>query len=1056
MKKITKLSLALASVCVMAGCGGDDPAPQTTKPDVCADIDCGGNGMCVTAGGVAACLCNSGYDSSKADDGTPICAKREEGSKDPCEGITCADHGMCLVNGGTGVCLCDSGYERASEGGKSTCKKIESTTPDPGKPDFCAGIDCGGNGACVTVSSGAACMCNEGFQASYENGKPTCVERGTAKDVCEDVECGDHGTCVASAKGGVCLCDTGYEVGTSGKCEESKVIEPPPTTNACASISCGGKDKGSCIETSDGAACWCNDGYVSLKKDGKVECVSKDSPDLPPTACDNVDCSGKGSCIVTNNDTAYCLCDAGYTQSEATQCVENPNSICSSIDCTSNGACVENGGKAYCLCAYGYEQTINDGKPTCTIKDVPPVQEDACANETCNGHGTCLTTNGNVAFCLCSNGYHLDGDSKTNCVEDEVVVPNNPCEDQTCDGHGKCLPVSEEEGYCLCDSGYVNDGALKCVEKSGSDANKVCAEKNVDCGGHGSCLETVAGTAYCVCENGYHAKITEDETVYTCVANNEVDPCKDQKCSYHGTCKVKDGVAICECFSGYKNESNLVCVWESEGSGGNANGGEKKDPWGLVWDKNVRDALTHEKAAKMCKSLNGRLPTPTEIYRNNHSSGAKGVGTEDETTPLWTSYNLWDDQCETMVVADGSLSSAVRTTKLGYRCVWDPEPRPITLRGVNCNGNKDDKEQCVQVDANYVTYTVDARDRMEQYWFQAAEECRAMGGRLPSVAELNDIIWAGAPNGSNQYLWTSEGGNNSTLRPVRARWSGVQNSNYAMQNNVANGLWNTKSRFRCISEQVELDNDNQPIFPQKKVETAFKVDPLLYIDEAPRSAANWWDAGHTCMNDGGHLATADELSAAIRAGLQSKTTNWILTSNLTWERVNLVLKWDTDFVVPYWNINGNLTQVATNAAYQYYCAYRPNREFDSEVIDQIEEKVAKEEIFKTKSVATHYVLNKNVDSTGKNMFVDSYNSTARGMLLPTAHELAFAIKKGLPGGSGNWITTSSVWATDYNLGLQLLWWKGTGVASYNAYGQCSYTGWNGTYGYRSYISSVIR
>ena len=219
MKRITKLSLAIAGLCMVYGCDSDEPNVSTGKPtvDICEGIDCGGNGMCVTSGSNAACLCNSGFDFTKSEDGTPTCTKRDADAKDPCEGIDCAGKGICMANGSIGLCLCDSGYERASEDGKSTCKKVETTTPDPGKTDFCDGITCGGNGACVTVSSGAACMCNDGYQASYSNGQPTCVERGSAKDVCEDVDCGDYGTCVASAKGGVCLCDSGYEVGTSGK-----------------------------------------------------------------------------------------------------------------------------------------------------------------------------------------------------------------------------------------------------------------------------------------------------------------------------------------------------------------------------------------------------------------------------------------------------------------------------------------------------------------------------------------------------------------------------------------------------------------------------------------------------------------------------------------------------------------------------------------------------------------------------------------------------------------------------------------------------------------------
>ena len=143
-------------------------------------------------------------------------------------------------------------------------------------------------------------------------------------------------------------------------------------------------------------------------------------------------------------------------------------------------------------------------------------------------------------------------------------------------------------------------------------------------------------------------------------------------------------------------------------------------------------------------------------------------------------------------------------------------------------------------------------------------------------------------------------------------------------------------------------------------------------------------------------------------------------------------------------------------SYPYYCVYRPNREFDSEIIDQIEEKVSKEEIFKTKSVATHYVLNKSLDSTGKTLFVDSYNSTARGMLLPTMHELTFVIRKGLAGGTNSWITTSSAWSSNSGTGHNLMRWNGTGAASYVPNSNYTYTYYNSNYNYRSYISTVIR
>ena len=799
---------------------------------------------------------------------------------------------------------------------------------------------------------------------------------------------------------------------------------PQTKSDPCEKITCEGHGK--CVATDTTISCECDDGYIEEKTlDGTPVCIKDDTSD----PCGAVDC-GHGTCSVSDGN-ATCTCNDGFeldSSGSTPTCKEagTQGNPCNGKDCGEHGTCSASDGNTTCQCESGY-QIGESGKCEAAVTV-------SCEDVNC-GNGTCVDADGQ-AQCECESGNkQVIYDGKPTCVPDSA--PQNSCDNIDCGGHGTCNIV-EENAICSCEDGYKNNGNLDCIEASTS------ACQNIDCGGHGTCSES-DGSASCTCEDGYEA--ADDNGTPTCHKASTL--CDNVDCSGHGTCHVDGEKAVCTCDNGYENQSDTVCVEKSAVQG---NGGEIKDGWGLMWDKANRDAASHKEAADTCNAAGARLPTPTEIYRN---AGEGDLWTGTEEYNIWSSFNSLNDQMEAIHVADGSMVNVARTDKLAYRCVWDESPRPVTLSGANCNGEKG-KDGCLTVKVNYVTYIMDAADRMQQYWFQAAEECRAAGGRLPSLTELNNIIWSGVA-GSGNYIWTSEGTASSTFSPLIVAWKGEQNNAYDITRNTKTVTSLGKAYFRCISEPVSL-RDGKPTFPQPKAKEGFQVDPLLIIDTRPSEASDYWNAAWDCMDKGGHLASADELSAAIRKGLTSTTTSQILTSSLAGANT-LTIKWDTDFIVPYWNLSGNINNqaIAKSKKLPYFCAYRPNREWNEELLATLEKLAGSGEVFKVENIITHYVMNKANDSEGNGLLKDAMASTYRGMMLPNSYELFYVIKRGLPNGSGKAVWTSSLKTTSPSPIAGTLKWKGDGTMDFDPYGNGVYGTSPGSTknGYRSYISSVI-
>lgn len=141
-------ALHLAAL-LLAGC---QPSPAV---DLCADIDCSGNGTCLLLGDergavTPTCRCDPGYLPSPS--GWLCLAASDPAS--PCAGFGCSSGASCVVSGGKASCVCPDGYTLGSDG--KTCL------------DPCQGQTCSGIGTCQRTTAGALCACPLGYRVTAD------------------------------------------------------------------------------------------------------------------------------------------------------------------------------------------------------------------------------------------------------------------------------------------------------------------------------------------------------------------------------------------------------------------------------------------------------------------------------------------------------------------------------------------------------------------------------------------------------------------------------------------------------------------------------------------------------------------------------------------------------------------------------------------------------------------------------------------------------------------------------------------------------------------------
>jgi len=169
--------------------------------------------------------------------------------------------------------------------------------------------------------------------------------------------------------------------------------------------------------------------------------------------------------------------------------------------------------------------------------------------------GDCL--NGACAVPTCASGYH---DEEGVCVEDQACLEN------TCAGHGVCDDTSGVP-ICTCETEYTGDQCESCASGyQDNDMNSTCLPdcdaSGLDCGLHGNC-DDASGVANCNCNTGWAGQTCRDcaggyhDESGDCVTDTS---CQESTCSSHGTCDDSGGVPVCACEAEYIGEFCDACA----------------------------------------------------------------------------------------------------------------------------------------------------------------------------------------------------------------------------------------------------------------------------------------------------------------------------------------------------------------------------------------------------------------------------------------------------------------------------------------------------------------
>ncbi len=265
--------------------------------------------------------------------------------------------------------------------------------------------------------------------------------------------------------------------------------------------------------------------------------IGKPTSDYTPSnnPCKDVTCGGHGTCKVENN-VAACDCDAPY-HSNGLDCVE-PACVatCGGLDAVST--CSDIAGT--CNCKDGYE---NDGDmfSPCVKK------ADCSACGTTEAVKSCQESSFSPTgiLCTCNEGYKNEtGGDESPCVKD-----NNAPDCSACGAEEAVKECSEWFGslVCQCNDGYKNETG---------DNDSPCVLDCSKCGATEAVKECFLsfGALICSCNDGFENETENNDSM--CIPS---DPCKDVTCGGHGTCKVENNAAVCDCDAPYHSEG-LNCI----------------------------------------------------------------------------------------------------------------------------------------------------------------------------------------------------------------------------------------------------------------------------------------------------------------------------------------------------------------------------------------------------------------------------------------------------------------------------------------------------------------
>jgi len=334
---------------------------------------------------------------------------------------------------------------------------------------------------------------------------------------------------------------------------------------------------------------------------------------------------------------------------------------------------------------------------------------------------------------------------------------------------------------------------------------------------------------------------------------------------------------------------------------------EISDGWGDYWDGVPRTTQTHAVAEKTCVDIGARLPTATELFRNQIKNNTSDLTQSDEyikttktgSEKLWTTIerqNTTDQFLVKLLAAPANtfVSVAAKTSSNEFRCIWPSFPGHDSGFGENnCNGPADNTAanvtRCFEVEDNL---NMDIEPRAPLDSVGAAQECRMEGASIPVVADYAKAIPAGLPNGSTNWEYTGNAiswvdANNFGIALVRFNDTRTEHWSYDRVAPIEggardNGITVSKNRqFRCIG----LANHSRWGKPDaSKCTKGANNECFHYIDGRTHVVADAVDrsqvttfpvAANKCRALGAELPNQVEFSDLVRAG-------WVGSNKYLW------------------------------------------------------------------------------------------------------------------------------------------------------------------------------
>lgn len=267
---------------------------------------------------------------------------------------------------------------------------------------------------------------------------------------------------------------------------------------------------------------------------------------------------------------------------------------------------------------------------------------------------------------------------------------------------------------------------------------------------------------------------------------------------------------------------------------------------------------TRSAALATCRQLGGRLPTLTELFRNNQNGGTGMISNYYvQGSPLNNAPYLWTiipgsvpNSYGQVRLSDGSIISVSQSSPSYFRCVWDLPPA-YPFQATNCYGPSG--SEC-QGTARW--YNVDQFIRPSVPFNMAVQECIFNGGKIPSLREWQEMMSSGISLNGISTLWLEDYGNfpGPVLNIIQTSSSLLGERWIFPSTGPLGAMSNISANFICFGKDPAVPQFFNPSAPcNGGCFDAYVGRGVIQLDRQDRNATFWINATTDCHNLGGQL-----------------------------------------------------------------------------------------------------------------------------------------------------------------------------------------------------------